>query len=581
MNDFNHDGNADVALADGSVYLGNGDGTLSFKGSASLNGVAVATGDFNHDGIPDLAAAVECAPAGCSSGGQLLISLGNGDGTFQPPTVLPSGGIYAESLAVADFNGDGNLDIAIVNNCGDTSCSSGGSVSIYLGNGSGTFTLLNTMNTTAGNYPSSIVAGDFNNDGILDLAVGLDAELASPINVLLGNGDGSFQSPIISYAPDEWGISAMVAADLNGDGILDLALAEGGCSDCGQRGGIMYGNGDGTFTTGPNIGEDGSAEESVVAADFYGAGTLTPVLSNRCGDSLDCPGGSVIITGNSNPSDIMLAFLAVGDFNNDGKPDLVGSLQYDAGASVLLNIGASAAATTTTLSPSVPQSYSAFQAVTLTAQTQHSGPGTPTGTVQFLDSGVSVGSTSVNASGQASLTTSSLTVGSHFVVAYYQGDTNFAPSNSLGVHITVTEASTTTTATSSLNPSTFNQQVTFTATVTGQFGGIPTGTVTFSDGTTTLGTSQLNSGTATFSTASLTSGLHSINAVYSGDSNFLGSSGSLNQTVNQASTNGDADLQCNPSGFGLPVTFSAAITPQYGGQTSGHGHFQGWLDDSG
>ena len=200
VNDFNHDGNADVVLADGSVYLGNGDGSLRFLASAPLGGVAVATGDFNHDGIPDLAAAVECAPAGCSSGGQLLIALGNGDGTFQTPTALPSGGFYAESLAVADFNNDGNLDIALVNNCRDSGCSAGGSVSIYLGNGNGTFSLLNTISYHLRLFPLSVVAGDFNNDGLADLAVGLrklHAAQLGIVNVLLGNGDGSFQSPIV------------------------------------------------------------------------------------------------------------------------------------------------------------------------------------------------------------------------------------------------------------------------------------------------------------------------------------------------------------------------------------------------
>lgn len=106
VDDFNRDGAADVVMADGSVYLGTGDGSLRFLASASLGGVAVATGDFNHDGISDLAVAVECAPTGCSSGGQLLIALGNGDGTFQAPTTLPSGGFYAESVTVADFQRD-------------------------------------------------------------------------------------------------------------------------------------------------------------------------------------------------------------------------------------------------------------------------------------------------------------------------------------------------------------------------------------------------------------------------------------------------------------------------------------------
>jgi hypothetical protein len=339
---------------------------------------------------------------------------------------------------VADFNNDGNLDVAVVNNCTDIGCSGGGSVSIFLGNGRGAFSLSNTIRLPSGN-PSSIVAGDFNNDGALDLAIGSIApNQPSTVDILLGNGNGSFQSPTVVETPDINGTEAVAIADFNNDGILDLALADGGyCSDCDAHGRIMYGAGNGTFTAGPYIATDGGPPVSVVAADYYGTGTATPVFANRCGDFLDCPTGSVM---NVTAPDITLLFLAVGDFNNDGKPDLAGSLQFGAGASVLLNVGATAAATTTTISPLAPRSYSASQPVTFTAQVQHTGRGSLTGEVEFRDSGVLIGAVPVAFDGQASLTTTGLAVGSHFVVAYYQGDTDFAPSNSLGVHVTINKA---------------------------------------------------------------------------------------------------------------------------------------------
>jgi Bacterial Ig-like domain (group 3)/FG-GAP-like repeat len=529
VNDFNHDGNADVVLANGSVYLGHGDGTLQFKTSVSLGAVAVATGDFNRERNPDLAAAVECAPAGCSSGGQLLIATGNGNGTFQTPIALPSGGFYAESLAVADFNHDGNLDVALVNQCADSGCVAGaGSVSIFLGKGNGTFTLLNTISLTSGN-PSSMVVGDFNNDGVVDLAIGFMTPLFEPgiVNILLGNGDGSFQSPTVSEG-GAYGITALAAGDFNNDGILDLAVANGAvCSDCGGQGTVLYGNGDGTLTVGPSISTEGGPPVSAVAADFYGIGTPTPVLANLCGDSLDCPWGSIMINGSPwepalDQTYIMLQFLAVGDFNNDGRPDLVGSLQYDAGVSVLLDTGATLAATTTTISPSAPQSYSAFQPVTFTAQVQHTGPGSSTGTVKFLDSGVLIGSAPVNCDGQASFTTTLLAIGSHFVVAYYQGDNKFAPSNSLGVHITVEQASTTVALSSSVNPSGLGQAVTFTATIKPQHGGQASGTVSFTAGGKRLGSATVEGNVARLTTTSLGAGTHSISAFYSGDSDFKG-----------------------------------------------------------
>ncbi|MGP0019129.1 MAG: Ig-like domain repeat protein [Candidatus Sulfotelmatobacter sp.] len=125
------------------------------------------------------------------------------------------------------------------------------------------------------------------------------------------------------------------------------------------------------------------------------------------------------------------------------------------------------------------------------------------------------------------------------------------------------------TVTSSLNASLFNQQVTFTVAVTDQSGGTPTGTVTFSDGSTILGTVPLSGDTATFTTSALAGGIHPINAFYSGDSNFIGDAGSLNQVITQANTMLTLIPSVNPSGFGQPVTFATTITPLYGGQATG------------
>jgi hypothetical protein len=156
------------------------------------------------------------------------------------------------------------------------------------------------------------------------------------------------------------------------------------------------------------------------------------------------------------------------------------------------------------------------------------------------------------------------------VVATADGSLAYVVSQGLLDVVAITPTiSTTTAVTSSVNPSALNQQVTFAATVTGQGGATPTGTVTFSDGSTTLGTSPLYGGTAMFSTAALAVGLHSINGAYSGDSKFSGSSASLNQTVNQASTALMLISSLNPSGLDQPVTFTATITPQYGGQATG------------
>jgi hypothetical protein len=134
--------------------------------------------------------------------------------------------------------------------------------------------------------------------------------------------------------------------------------------------------------------------------------------------------------------------------------------------------------------------------------------------------------------GSASFTTATLKVGTTAVTAVYGGDSNFAGSKSKALSQVVNKATTTTTLTSSLNPSKLGQSVTFTATVTPQFSGTPTGTVTFYDGTTLLKTVSLSGEAAKFTTSTLTSGVHTIAATYNGSTSFTGSSASLTQTVN-------------------------------------------------
>jgi hypothetical protein len=175
---------------------------------------------------------------------------------------------------------------------------------------------------------------------------------------------------------------------------------------------------------------------------------------------------------------------------------------------------------TSSLNPSV-----FGQTVTFTATVTGA---SPTGTVQFMDDGSNLGSAVTLVGGVASFTTSSLELGPLFITAVYGGDTNNLSSTSSQLIQTVNQVPTTTVVTSSLNPSTVGQSVTFTATVSGAS---PTGQVTFKDGATVLGVIPLSGGIATFSTASLPAGSHSITAIYGADDFNLFSSGSLAQTV--------------------------------------------------
>src|SRR6202022_958176 len=184
----------------------------------------------------------------------------------------------------------------------------------------------------------------------------------------------------------------------------------------------------------------------------------------------------------------------------------------------LSQVGNQAASTTSVVSSVNPSAVG--QAVTFTATVKPATSGTPTGTVTFNDGGTVLGTGKLSL-GKATFTTSALSVGSHSITASYGGDANFTASTSAPLTQMVRPIPSTTVA-SSLNPSTFGQGVTFTATVTAT-SGTPTGTVTFKNGTATLGTGTLSGGSATFTTATLTVGTHSITAVYNGDANFAAS----------------------------------------------------------
>lgn len=214
-----------------------------------------------------------------------------------------------------------------------------------------------------------------------------------------------------------------------------------------------------------------------------------------------------------------------------------GDAQYNTSTSASVLQMVHKAATTTTLVSS-PHPATVGQVVTLSASVSVVAPGAgaPTGIVTFIDGATTLGTSALDATGQAMLSTSSLTVGAHSLSAVYSGDAQFNGSASATVAQTVHKADTTTILVSSANPSVVGQAVTFTATVSAPTAGAgtPTGTATFSDGATVLGSATLNAvGQAMFTTSSLTAGTHSITAAYGGDGTFNGiASAPLAQTIN-------------------------------------------------
>ncbi len=188
--------------------------------------------------------------------------------------------------------------------------------------------------------------------------------------------------------------------------------------------------------------------------------------------------------------------------------------------------------TSTTLKSSLnPSTF--YQPVKFTATVTATFGGTPGGSVNFKDGSTVIGSGSLNSSGVATYTTTGLSAGTHTITAVYQGNSNFVKSSSSGLQQKVNQAKSITTLTSSLNPSHKGNKVSFTAHVTGQYGGAPGGTVTFKDGSTVIGTATINQATknAKFSTTKLTVGTHSITATYGGATNFLGSKSSVLKQV--------------------------------------------------
>jgi hypothetical protein len=210
-----------------------------------------------------------------------------------------------------------------------------------------------------------------------------------------------------------------------------------------------------------------------------------------------------------------------------------GNTNFNGSTSAVVNQAVTKAGTKATVTAS-PNPSKFDQPVTLTATVKSVTTGTPTGTVTFKNGAATLGTATLT-SGVAKLSVSTLTVGTHSITASYGGNTNFNPSASGAFTQTVNKAATTTKLTSTPNPSNSGQAVTFTASVTGAFGGNASGTVTFKDGATTIGTGTVNTTThqAKLSTAKLSKGTHNITAVYAGDVHYLTSTSTVvKQVVN-------------------------------------------------
>ncbi|TXL61414.1 FG-GAP-like repeat-containing protein [Aeromicrobium terrae] len=263
---------------------------------------SVAVADFNGDGEPDVV----------TGGNDVVVMLGTGDGRFDSGTDYETSGYYTDSVGAGDFDADGNTDLV-------ASSSDGNEVWVWLGSPDGTFEDSTTFG--AGENPSSVTVDDLNHDGDLDLAVA--NRHAGTVSVLLGGAGGTFGSAA-AFPAGEFPLS-LVASDVDGDSDLDLAVSNGGTLA------VLLGNGDGSFgpPTSQDVGGLADSFSAITAGDFNGdADPDLAVLGEQVGIVILLGGGDGTFAATHTVAPVAgydtsrVMDIAVGDFNDDSHPDL-------------------------------------------------------------------------------------------------------------------------------------------------------------------------------------------------------------------------------------------------------------------
>ena len=338
--DLNHDGYPDIVVACTrsatiDVLLNDGTGAFGTPASYPLSGqpVALVAGDFVGNGNIDVAAA--------NTNGNVSILLNTtGDGTFSASHVTLGGSLTG--IAAGDFKKDGHLDLAV-------SDSSNNTVHVLTNNGSGTFVEYGTYTTGSGTNPSSIVAADFNQDGNMDVATSNAG--TNTATILLGNGTGALA--IQAAQPTGTDPIALATTDVNSDGYPDLVAFDELSGSTGAVA-VLLGNGDGTLQVAQTTNQAFLPGTQPAVADFNRDGKpdialtqqgnqlasvmLNNTLPTQYPDGRSFAAAHSLINGYGNFADSV----AVGDFNKDGRLDIAVSYLQDNSVRVLLNNGSGA-----------------------------------------------------------------------------------------------------------------------------------------------------------------------------------------------------------------------------------------------
>ncbi len=503
-----------------TVLLGKGDGTfktqVNYPGCTIGSAVQIVLADFNRDGNTDIA-------LGCSdrtnknlnngnggTNGGLVIILGKGDGTFLAPTFYSTGDVA--SIATGDFNHDGVLDIALTDNAQQN-------VLFFTGNGDGTFTQQTANTISTSTAARGVVVTDFNNDGIDDVAYAVADGSLFDLHVAISQPNGTFvvSSPAAATQIGEF----LTAGDTNGDNnadIVSVTITEPGGPQIGNSMFVLLGDGTGKFSTTTTYLSDIPSDPNLADVngdgipDIIAGGSIGALVYIGKGDGTFQPYAPGSLP-NAEPviGGFALTYAVnAGDYNNDGNADLIGT-----------------------------DNGSARAAVSLSQVLQNS-----------------------TASALANVAVFPLGSGVHNVDASYAGDSIYIGSISSTVPLTAAPVNTALALTAS--PSTAilaGQAVTLTAVLSPYTVGPPFTTtngesVNFFNGSTLLGSGTLTNGVAKLVTTALPVGSDLVSAVFPGDSNYNPStSNAFSATV----TNIILVSSLNPSTYLQPVTFTTTV----------------------